>query len=117
MASTLRKHLALAVGAATLLATAVSLAVAQPADPSHVEQLRRDTEAIRALGISAGRRRGIGPDGRQSLSARGTADLNTGRPVSADGYFRMASTSKSLVATVVLQLAAAGRLSLEDNVQ
>jgi D-alanyl-D-alanine carboxypeptidase len=116
MASTLRKHLALAVGAATLLATAVSLAVAQPADPSHVEQLRRDTEAIRALGISGVQARVIGPDGRQSISARGTADLNTGRPVSADGYFRMASTSKSLVATVVLQLEAEGRLSLDDTV-
>ncbi|MDK9497458.1 hypothetical protein QEZ40_002117 [Streptomyces katrae] len=37
----------------------------------------------------------IGPDGRQSVATSGTADLKTGRPVSPDGYFRMASTSKT----------------------
>ncbi|XUL88296.1 serine hydrolase domain-containing protein [Streptomyces galilaeus] len=116
MAFTLRKHLAMAVGAATLLATGVAPAVAQPAGPSHREQLRRDTEAIQALGISGVQARVIGPDGRQSVATSGTSDLNTDHPVSADGYFRMASTSKTLVATVVLQLEAEGRLSLNDTV-
>lgn len=58
----------------------------------------------------------IAPDGRQSVATSGTADLNTGRPVSSDGYFRMASTAKTLVATVVLQLEAENRLSLDDTV-
>ncbi|MFK0026552.1 serine hydrolase domain-containing protein [Streptomyces sp. NPDC090798] len=114
MTSTLRTHLVMAAGVATLLATGV--AVARPARPSPVEQLRQDTEAIRALGISGAQARVIGPDGRQSVATSGTADLKTGRPVPADGYFRMASTSKTLVATVVLQLEDESRLSLYDTV-
>lgn len=116
MTSTLRKHLVMALGVATLLATEVVPAIAQPAGPSPVEQLRRDTKAIHALGVSGVQARLITPDGRQSVATSGTADLNTGRPVSSSGYFRMASTSKTLVATVVLQLEAEGRLSLHDTV-
>ncbi|MFJ9742914.1 serine hydrolase domain-containing protein [Streptomyces sp. NPDC101166] len=116
MTSTLRKHLALALGVATLLAAEVAPAVAQPAGPSPAERLHRDTEAIHALGVSGVQARAIAPDGRQTVATSGTADLNTGRPVSHRGYFRMASTSKTLVATVVLQLEAEGRLSLHDTV-
>ncbi|MFD0650796.1 serine hydrolase domain-containing protein [Streptomyces malaysiensis subsp. malaysiensis] len=78
--------------------------------------MRQDTEAIHALGVSGVQARVIAPDGRQSVATSGTADLNTGRPVPADGYFRMASTSKTMVATVVLQLEAEGTLSLDDTV-
>lgn len=106
----------MALGVATLLAAEVVPAIAQPAGPSPVEQLRRDTKAIHALGVSGVQARLITPDGRQSVATSGTADLNTGRPVSSSGYFRMASTSKTLVATVVLQLEAEGRLSLHDTV-
>ncbi len=104
------------LGVTALLAAQVATAVAEPARPSPAEQLRRDTEAIRALGVSGVQARVITPDGRQSVATSGTADLNTGRPVSSDGYFRMASTSKTLVATVVLQLEAEGKLSLVDTV-
>ncbi|MER7184825.1 serine hydrolase domain-containing protein [Streptomyces hyaluromycini] len=116
MTSTLRKHLAMALAVTTLLAAEAAGAVAQSAGPSAVERLRRDTAAIQALGVSGVQARVIGPDGRQSVATSGTADLATGRPVSSDGYFRMASTSKTLVATVVLQLEAEGRLSLDDTV-
>lgn len=116
MTWTLRKHLAVALGVATLLATDIATAVAQPAGPSPTEQLRRDTEAIHALGVSGVQARVIAHDGQQSVATSGTADVNTGRPVPSDGYFRMASTSKTLVATVVLQLEAEGRLSLDDTV-
>ncbi|MEU6554304.1 serine hydrolase domain-containing protein [Streptomyces sp. NPDC046915] len=116
MPSTLRKHLAMALGVATLLAAEVATAAAQPAGPSPAEQLRQDTEAIHALGVSGVQARVIAPDGRQSVATSGTADLHTGRPVPSDGYFRMASTAKTLVATVVLQLEAEGVLSLDDTV-
>ncbi|MFD9030992.1 serine hydrolase domain-containing protein [Streptomyces sp. NPDC059567] len=116
MTSTLRKHLVMGAGIAMLLATGVASVVAPSAGPSPVEQLRQDTEAIHALGISGVQARVIGPDGRQSVATSGTADLKTGRPVSSEGYFRMASTSKTLVATVVLQLEAERRLSLDDTV-
>ncbi|MFE6778669.1 serine hydrolase domain-containing protein [Streptomyces sp. NPDC057702] len=56
-------------------------------------------------------------DGTRHTTARaGEAKLNTGRPVPAGAPFRAASTTKSFVATVVLQLAAEGRLSLDDTV-
>ncbi|MET7370821.1 serine hydrolase domain-containing protein [Streptomyces sp. NPDC005566] len=116
MTSTLRKHLAMALGIATLLAAEVTPAVAQPTGPSLLKQLRQDTEAIHALGVSGVQARVIAPGGRQSVATSGTADLNTGRTVPSDGYFRMASTSKTLVATVVLQLEAEGELSLDDSV-
>ncbi|MFJ3706456.1 MULTISPECIES: serine hydrolase [Streptomyces] len=116
MTSTLRKHLAMALGIAMLLAAEVAPAADQPAGHPSMKQLRRDTEAIHALGISGVQARVIAPDGRQSVATSGTADLNTGRPVRPDGYFRMASTSKTLVATVILQLEGEGELSLDDTV-
>jgi Beta-lactamase class C and other penicillin binding proteins len=115
MTSTSRRRLAVALATAMLLAAEVGTAVAQPTGPSPAEQLREDTEA-HALGISGVQARVITPDGRHSIATSGTADLNTGRPVASDGYFRMASTSKTLVATVVLQLEAERRLSLNDTV-
>ncbi|MGW4908526.1 serine hydrolase domain-containing protein [Streptomyces sp. NPDC004270] len=111
MVSTPRKYLAMALGVAALLSTATATATASP-----VGRLQRDTDAIHALGISGVQARVIAPDGRQSVATSGTADLDTGRPVAADGYFRMASTAKTLVATVVLQLEAEGGLSLDDTV-
>ncbi|MFJ3955490.1 serine hydrolase domain-containing protein [Streptomyces libani] len=46
----------------------------------------------------------------------GVGDIHTGRPVPADGYLRIGSTTKTFVATVLLQLAGEGRLSLTDTV-
>ena len=45
------------------------------------------------------------------------ADLRTGRPMRADLHYRAGSLTKALVATVVLQLVAEGRLSLRDTVE
>ncbi|MEV8034935.1 serine hydrolase domain-containing protein [Streptomyces sp. NPDC086182] len=116
MTSTLRKCLVVALGVGTLLAAEVANAVAQPAGSSPMEQLRQDTGAIHALGVSGVQARVVAPDGRQSVATSGTADLTTGSAVSSVGYFRMASTAKTLVATVVLQLEAEDRLSLDDAV-
>ncbi|MET8032107.1 serine hydrolase domain-containing protein [Streptomyces sp. NPDC005345] len=116
MTSTRRKHLALALGIAALLTAEAGTAAAQPQRPTLEGQLREDTRAIHALGVSGVQARTIDPDGRQTVATSGTADLDTGRPVPPDGYFRMASTSKTLIATVVLQLEAEGRLSLDDTV-
>ncbi|MFJ9247859.1 serine hydrolase domain-containing protein [Streptomyces sp. NPDC101776] len=116
MTSDLRKHLVIALGIATLLAAEMGTAVAQPTTPSPAERLRQNTKAIHALGVSGVQARVVAAGGREWVATSGTADLNTGRPVRSDGYFRMASTSKTLVATVVLQLEAEGRLSLDDTV-
>jgi D-alanyl-D-alanine carboxypeptidase len=49
--------------------------------------------------------------------AGGLADLGAGRPMRPGLRFRAGSLTKPLVATVVLQLVAEGRLSLEDTVE
>ncbi|MCZ1009338.1 serine hydrolase [Streptomyces lydicus] len=71
----------------------------------------------------AGRRRGPGrgllttragyPDTR--YAAAGVADLRSGRTMRPRDHFRAGSLTKTLVATVVLQLVAEGRLSLHDS--
>lgn len=116
MTSTVSLRLAVALGAVALLAGGVT-ACAEPAHLSSGEQLRRDVEAIHALGVSGVQARMIGPDGRPTVATSGTADVNTGSPVDPDGYFRMASTSKTFVATVILQLAAEAAVSVDDTVE
>ncbi|WP_328957349.1 serine hydrolase domain-containing protein [Kitasatospora purpeofusca] len=49
--------------------------------------------------------------------ASGVADVRTGRPASAGDRFRIGSVTKTVTATVVLQLAAEGRLSLDSTVE
>ncbi|MFJ2766616.1 serine hydrolase domain-containing protein [Streptomyces sp. NPDC087300] len=131
MTRSARKHLALAVGIATLVTAGATTAEARPATAearpataearpgttSPAKRLQQDVEAIHALGISGVQARTVGPGGRQTVATSGTADLRTGRPVSPDGYFRMASTAKTLIATVVLQLEEEGGLSLDDTVE
>ncbi|MGK4581938.1 serine hydrolase domain-containing protein [Kitasatospora sp. HPMI-4] len=47
----------------------------------------------------------------------GAADLNTGRELAPQDRFRIGSTTKTFVATVILQLEAEHRLSLDDSVE
>ncbi|MFG2134645.1 serine hydrolase domain-containing protein [Streptomyces sp. NPDC048751] len=56
-----------------------------------------------------------GPCGRRAEAA-GTADLRTGRRMNAADRLRVGSVTKTFTATLVLQLVAEGRLSLEDPV-
>lgn len=79
-------------------------------------QLRRNTEAVSALGIPAVQARATAR--HVTCAARvGVADVSTGRPIPAEGAFRIASVSKALTATVVLQLVGEGRLALDDRVE
>ncbi|MFE4860043.1 serine hydrolase domain-containing protein [Streptomyces sp. NPDC056670] len=55
--------------------------------------------------------------GRDTWEGRaGLADLATGRLPGADDRFRVGSITKTFVATVMLQLESAGKLSLDDTV-
>ncbi|MGW7614882.1 serine hydrolase domain-containing protein [Streptomyces antimycoticus] len=54
---------------------------------------------------------------RQWFGTAGVADTRTGRERSQQDRFRIGSISKTFVATVVLQLAAEGRLSLADTAE
>ncbi|GAV46239.1 D-alanyl-D-alanine carboxypeptidase precursor [Streptomyces acidiscabies] len=101
--------------AAALCGGVAAVAPAQAAEPEG--KLRGEVE--RALkeagfvGISVEVR-----DGSKRIRARaGTAELGTNRPVPYGASFRADSATKPFVATVVLQLAAEGRLSLDDSVE
>lgn len=50
-------------------------------------------------------------------SASGVGDLNSGAPRGKDDKFRVGSITKTFVATVLLQMEAEGRLSLDDTVE
>jgi D-alanyl-D-alanine carboxypeptidase len=53
---------------------------------------------------------------RVRVVTEGLADTATGAPMSARGRFHVASLTKPVVATVVMQLVRRGRLSLDDTV-
>ncbi|MEV5703690.1 serine hydrolase domain-containing protein [Actinoallomurus sp. NPDC052274] len=113
----IRRNLALAAIVAGTLSTGCTSGAS--AAPQHDDQarLRRDADAITALGVTGVQARVVTPDGRNLTATSGVADLTNRRPVSPDGYFRIASVTKTFVATVILQLAGDGRLSLDDTVE
>ncbi|MFF8837605.1 serine hydrolase domain-containing protein [Streptomyces sp. NPDC015130] len=110
--------------AAVALATAGVAIAGQPPDDAAVTSppvyqpgdLRRDTSALQALGISGVQARVTTASGRDLVATSGVAVAGTNRPVPRDGYFRIASTGKALMATVILQLVDEGRLSLDHTV-
>jgi D-alanyl-D-alanine carboxypeptidase len=103
-----------AMTAAAIAAGPVANAAGNPPESTRLQQ---DTDAIHALGITGAQARLVTGDGRQHVATSGVADLTTGRPVPPNGRFRVASTGKTMVATVALQLVGEGRLSLDDTVE
>jgi len=106
--------MAIAVPAALLASQAA--AQQHPAAPRAAyggEQLRRDVNAIHAAGVT-----GVlaEVDGGRLTVRAGTARLGSGRPVPGNSYIRIGSNTKTIVATVLLQLVAEGRVSLDDTV-
>jgi CubicO group peptidase (beta-lactamase class C family) len=59
---------------------------------------------------------GILREGAATAACHGVADVTTGEPVTSGTRFSAGSLTKSMVATVIAGLAAAGRLSLDDPV-
>ncbi|MDX3136351.1 serine hydrolase [Streptomyces europaeiscabiei] len=109
-----RRAAVTATAALALLAFLTPLAPAR-ADVA-TDPLQRDADALRDSGVTGVSVRLDAP--RQSRSAHsGVGDLRTGAPVPPAGYIRIGSTTKTYVATVVLQLVGEGRLSLEDSVE
>ncbi|MFE0508646.1 serine hydrolase domain-containing protein [Streptomyces sp. NPDC058964] len=116
-----------AVLAGALLAVGSTTAAAPNTAPEHqvtkgsahaAAELRRDVARVRQAGggsvnVVARVDTPTGP-----LRARtGTAAAGSAAPVPWDAEFRIASTTKTFVAVVVLQLAAEKRLSLDDTVE
>ncbi|MFI9495202.1 serine hydrolase domain-containing protein [Streptomyces halstedii] len=101
---------AAALLAALVPAGATATAAARPTP------LQRDADALGDAGVT-----GVSARLDTSRAVRtvrsGVGDLRTGRPVPRDGYVRIGSTTKTFVATVLLQLTGEKRLSLDDTVE
>ena len=99
----------------TLAGTAAASTRTAPGTAWQPALLQQEADAIHGTGVVSVLASVTGPDGRRSARA-GVADLATRQPVPLDGEFRIGSVTKTFVATVVLQLAGEGRLSLDDTV-
>ncbi len=110
-----------ALTAATAMALSAALAapavaagpVAAPGGHAATERAVRAAVADGVPGVTVTVRRGHGT----WAATAGVGDLKRGTPRSARDHYRIASISKTFVATVVLQLEAEGRLSLDDTVE
>ncbi|WP_181449552.1 serine hydrolase domain-containing protein [Streptomyces cyaneus] len=101
-------------------AVALSVALAAPAvaapDTSRHDATRKAIEAAVDAGVPGVT--ATAKDGRGEWSAtEGVGDLKSGKPRSAQDRYRVGSITKTFVATVLLQLEAEGRLSLDDTVE
>ncbi|MFI6496539.1 serine hydrolase domain-containing protein [Nonomuraea typhae] len=107
---------------AALLSAIILTAATVPAEaavkPAYSQaDLHKDVTALKDLGIVGVQARVVTRGGGNLVATAGTARHGTRKPVPADGYARIASTTKTFVATVVLQLAAEGKISLDDTVE
>ncbi|NUT97367.1 MAG: beta-lactamase family protein [Saccharothrix sp.] len=105
------------VGVAAVLAlSAAGTAQATEAAGYTRAELQQDVDALQRQGVIGVQARVV--DGRAGWAVTsGVADVATGRPVPATGHYRIASNTKTFVATVVLQLVGEGRLGLDDPVE
>src|SRR4051794_15321295 len=97
-----------ALGAAALAAA--------PAAPARADTLGRELSRLTHAGAPGAvvlARRGE----QTRILARGYADRATRRSMRAGDRFRIGSVTKTFTATVALQLAGEGRLSLDDTVE
>lgn len=105
------------IAALGLSAAAAVPAAAAPAAEYTRAEFQSDLDHLNELGVTGVQGRVVLADGTVWTATSGVADVRTGRPVPAAGYYRIASNTKTFVATVVLQLVAEGELSLEDSVE
>ncbi|GAA1044765.1 serine hydrolase domain-containing protein [Streptomyces murinus] len=122
----MRVRTVLASATALLLTTALATAFAPPTAsapappiasapaPAHTATVRALEAAVRS-GVPGATVTVRDTHGTWSATA-GTGDLRTGKPRSSSDRYRIGSLTKTFVATVLLQLEAEGRLSLDDTV-
>jgi D-alanyl-D-alanine carboxypeptidase len=81
--------------------------------PGELRRLLHQVVAAGAPGVAAR----VADEHGVTEAASGVADQLTGRPMRPGLHYRVGSVTKPFIATVVLQLVAEGRLSLEDTVE
>ncbi|WP_037606970.1 serine hydrolase domain-containing protein [Streptacidiphilus rugosus] len=109
-----------ALCAALLVCAAVPASASAAASGAEPAPLAAALRTATARAVADGYPAAIAYARRGDASATatsGSADLATGRPADAGDRFRIASNTKSFVATVLLQLVAEHRLGLDDPVQ
>lgn len=95
---------------------ALLLSVCMPAASAlAVSQLQQDVNALRDAG-DVGVLAEVVHNGNSTKARAGVAKLGTNQEVPFNAHFRTGSTTKTFVATVVVQLVAEGKLSLNDKV-
>ncbi|GGS49851.1 serine hydrolase domain-containing protein [Streptomyces violaceus] len=117
----MKRHIRTTLTAATAVALTAALAApalaaapgTAPGGHDATRQAVRAAVAEGVPGVTVTVRRGHGT----WAATAGVGDLETGKPRSTADHYRVASISKTFVATVVLQLEAEGKLSLDDTVE
>ena len=109
------------VSTATLAALGLGLiapvaSASEPAPTTVRGRLQDNVDAIHRTGTVSVVAQSTGPRGQRHATA-GVADTATGRAAGVRDRFRIASTTKAFVATVILQLVGEGRMSLDDSVE
>ncbi|MGW2859729.1 serine hydrolase domain-containing protein [Streptomyces sp. NPDC001205] len=106
---------AAAVAAAVTATAFVEPASAEQARPTGHRAAQRAMDAAVAAGVPGVI--GVAEDGHGRWTGEaGVADTRTGRERRAQDTFRVGSLTKTFISTVLLQLEAEGRLSLDDTV-
>lgn len=93
--------------------TAALLAPAAPATTDPVRTVAQEAVSAGATGVQIRSVR----DGHSRTVTAGVSELDSRKPLSPTGRFRIGSTTKSFVATVTMQLVAEHRLGLDTPVE
>ncbi|GAA2816498.1 hypothetical protein GCM10020220_000800 [Nonomuraea rubra] len=101
----------------TAVALTQALASVSAADASAHTQVQKALDRAVADGGAPGMVAEVRDRRGRWFGSAGVADTRTGRKRQPHERFRIGSAAKPFTATVVLQLAAEGRLSLDDTVQ
>ena len=86
------------------------------ANKEEASLLQPELDALVAAGVPGAVLVVDDPEADPIVLVSGVADVEGDRPLRAEDRFRIGSLTKSYVATVVLQLAEEGKLSLDDSV-
>ncbi|MEV7023092.1 serine hydrolase domain-containing protein [Kitasatospora sp. NPDC093558] len=120
MKATTRTAVGALLAGAVLSATAATPALAEPAAKGGHQGGHAGVRKVLDRAVTEGGLPGavaeVRDGHRRWFGSAGVSDTATGRAPHAQDRFRIGSTTKTFVATVVLQLAAEGRLSLDDSV-
>lgn len=104
------------LAAAALAGTSPAAAIAATDRPAPDHDLQQALDAVVDAGALGAQARVIA-DGDRWSGTSGSATLSSDRPVPSDGRFRVGSVTKTFVSTVLLQLVAEERISLDDAVE